>query len=239
MVPSGLFSDGWNGSGAVLLFRYSRYGQALILIGPLTESDTRRTLDYTLRVRIDDCVALLRSRGIALGPGLSPSELKDVESHFGFRFSPDHRDLLAAALPIDSGWYDWRSTSAASLRADVDILTGGILSEVEDGDFWPDSWGPRPSSISDAMKFASEQTSKWPKLVPLFRNRCMPAAPAERGAPVFSVYGSDVIVYGYDLLHYLRKEFGPKDSASNATFFDAESCPPWSQFAVGDDPGRF
>lgn len=36
----------------------------------------------------------------------------------------------------------------------------------------------------------------------------MPDDPSQAGNPVFWVHQTDIIHYGYDLLHYLREEFG-------------------------------
>jgi hypothetical protein len=67
----------------------------------------------------------------------------------------------------------------------------------------------------------------------------MPAAPAPSGAPVFSVWQSDVIFYGRNLLDYLHQELGPTD----ADFYrrrpsDEGACRPWSLLAVGYEPGE-
>lgn len=45
-------------------------------------------------------------------------------------------------------------------------------------------------------------------MVPIFGHRYMAAAPAKAGAPVFSIWQTDVIYYGPNLTEYLRNEFG-------------------------------
>jgi hypothetical protein len=45
------------------------------------------------------------------------------------------------------------------------------------------------------------------KLIPIYGHRMMPDEPHLPGNPVFSVYQTDIIYYGYDLADYLRHEF--------------------------------
>jgi len=57
---------------------------------------------------------------------------------------------------------------------------------------------------------ARAQTSHLPKLISLYSHRYLPAEVPDTGYPVFSVYQTDTIYYGRDLLDYLEREFaGP------------------------------
>jgi hypothetical protein len=46
-----------------------------------------------------------------------------------------------------------------------------------------------------------------PKLIPVYSHRYLPAAPCDSRSPVFSVYHTDTIYYGFDLEDYLIREF--------------------------------
>jgi hypothetical protein len=46
-----------------------------------------------------------------------------------------------------------------------------------------------------------------PKLIPIYHHRMMPDEPHLKGNPVFSVWQTDIIYYGFDLEDYLRHEF--------------------------------
>ncbi len=188
---------------------------------------------------IAECIALLEQRNVSLEKGLTEVEIVDVENTYGFRFSPDHRQLLKAAQPTGEGWWNWSSDSEDSLMEALAWPLEGLLVGVEDGAFWPESWGKMPGSIDRRRAEATAHIETWPKLIPLYEHRYMPAWPALEGAPVFSVYKSDIIFYGRDLLEYLMQELGPMDpNYYQNRKFDPESCPPWSRLAVGRDPER-
>ncbi len=47
-------------------------------------------------------------------------------------------------------------------------------------------------------------------MIPVYGHRYMPARPAPSGAPILSIWQTDIIYYGTDLLDYLGNEFGSK-----------------------------
>jgi hypothetical protein len=187
-------------------------------------------------VSITECIAILKASNIPLEDGLAPNEIQEIERRFGFEFSPDHRQLLESAQPAGTGWLHWRKDSVDRLQTALDWPLEGLLFDVENNEFWPPAWGPKPTSLSDQQRIATQRIKSWPVLIPLFGHRYMPATPAPSGTPVFSIYQSDVIVYGRNLLEYLQHELGPADANFHRNRpFDAAICPPWSLLALGLD----
>ena len=139
--------------------------------------------------------------------GLSEDELAGWEDRLGFRFAPDHRHLLSQVLPVGEGWPDWRADSEEILLDRMEGPLRQLEAAVGAGAFWWDSWGPRPSEDVDAVRVAHGQLLSVPRLVPLFKNRYLPAVPAAAGNPVFSWYLADLIVYASNLTDYLLQEF--------------------------------
>ena len=184
---------------------------------------------------ITECVELLKQSHVACDVGLSSDEIRSAEETFGFEFSPDHRDFLAAVQPAGDRWWNWRTDSAEKLRSGLDWPRNGVLFDVENSDFWPESWGVRPDLVADRLDTAAAHIKLWPALVPLYGHRYMPAAPAGTGAPVFSVYQTDVIFYGHDLYDYLRRELKVADLDDTLGQNDPTVCPPWSLLAFGRD----
>ena len=181
---------------------------------------------------IAEVVRRLERAQVTLEPGLSAQELSAIEARFGISFNPAHRALLAAALPIGEGWMDWRHGGVDVLRGRLGWPIDGIVFDVHHNGFWPRSWGPRPAAPVDAERVARQYLERVPVLIPVYSHRCTPAAPAPGGSPVFSVYQSDVIVYGDNLLDYVAREFGagplapaPEDQRPRILF--------WSSLAAG------
>jgi hypothetical protein len=181
-------------------------------------------------------VALLRRAEVPLERGLSEGELATIQRRFGFEFGPDHADLLRLVLPVGDGWPDWRRDAEIDLRIRLDWPVEGAMHDVAHNGFWPASWGRRPDDEELAEQRAREQLLRWPKLVPVYSHRFLPAAPSVSGAPVFSVYQTDVIYYGSDLVDYLRRELY-LDPAPRSEMMIAHLVPPWSDLtaAPGND----
>ncbi|GAB2674769.1 hypothetical protein [Thalassiella azotivora] len=179
-----------------------------------------------------EALKILKAARVTLDKGLDTEELDRVEADFGFAFAPDHRDLLAAALPVGERWVDWRRADLSDISARLLWPQEGVLFDVEHNAFWPGSWGDRPAQLGAALERARERVSTWPRLVPVYGHRYLPAAPAPTGSPVFSVYQTDVIYYGNDLVDYLHHEFGRARAVHSTAAI--VRIPVWSDLAEQD-----
>jgi hypothetical protein len=163
-------------------------------------------------------VARLRSAGIHFDEGVSDTEIERAEEKYGVRFPPDLRDFLQVALPLSepkSGWFpNWRLSIAGDRESDQKIVASlewpadGIFFDIERAGFWmQEEWGTCPSEVEQAKSVARQRVAGAPKLIPIFGHRYIPSEPSEPGNPVFSVYQTDIIHYGADLVSYLEAEF--------------------------------
>ncbi len=155
----------------------------------------------------DELIAQMNKGGIAFDAGLGDPEIAATETRFGFRFPPDLRSFLQAALPRGPKFPNWRSGNHSVLQHWLDEPWRGILFDIEFNGFWLEEWGPKPQSLVDAKQIASQLVARAPKLIPIFAHRVMPDEPYLSGNPVFSVHQTDIIHYGFDLADYLRNEF--------------------------------
>ena len=147
-----------------------------------------------------------------LDPGLSDNEVSEVENRYEFVFPPDLRQLLQFGLPIGERFVDWRNGNPGEIQDRLDWPYEGICFDIENNFFWLDEWGERPASLEDAFVVAKNFVDKAPKLIPIFSHRYIPDAPNEIGNPVFSVYQTDIIIYGNDLESYLKIEFAKSNN---------------------------
>ena len=151
---------------------------------------------------------MLRQKGIAIERGLSDAEILAVEEKYHLHFPPDLKQLLQHALPVGSGFPDWRNGSEESIRFRLDGPLDGICFDIEYNRFWWPTWGPQPTQLADAFEVARKAIANVPTLIPVYGHRYIPSEPAISGNPVFSVVQTDIIYYGNDLPSYFKNDFG-------------------------------
>ncbi|MGH7485218.1 MAG: SMI1/KNR4 family protein [bacterium] len=162
----------------------------------MREADWREELGWIARA------------GWMLQKGLGDAEIAAVETHYGFHFPPDLRSFLTAAVPHGERFPNWRNVGSEELRQTLAWPADSICFDIEHNDFWWPAWGARPANLRDAVELALARLSEAPRLVPVYAHRYLPSEPWEAGNPVFSVYQTDIILYGADLRAYLACEFG-------------------------------
>ena len=179
------------------------------------------TLSAAARLGLEAARNLAATGQCTLGPGLTDAELTRVEKEYGFEFADDHRAFLAAGLPLNielprqegviythaQPWPDWRDGDPDALRKALFRPTQGVLDGVEDGD-WYEEWGERPADRAEAIRIAEARLAMVPRMVPIYGHRYLPGGRASYGHPVLSMWGTDIIYYGTDLVDYIHQEFG-------------------------------
>lgn len=187
-----------------------------------------------------DAQAVLAAAGVHIAAGLTDSEFLRVERQFGFRFPPDLRAFLATGLPVSEPWVDWRNADEAAVRQRLNWPLEGICFDIEHAGFWLVEWGRRPASLREAFDVARRAVAAAPVLIPIRGHRYIPADPPEAGNPVFSVYQTDIIHYGANLMDYLHNEFSYHfGRAGYAITGTPRRVPFWSRLAEenGEPPG--
>lgn len=166
---------------------------------------------------ISKLVVQLKARGVVFENGLSDAEVERAERRYDFVFPTDLRRLLQYALPVSSGFPDWRNFEDAALAERFGWAADGICFDIARSGFWLNEWGAKPGDADAACRLARGEIAKAPVLIPIYSHRFMPSEPETEGNPVLSVYQTDIIYYGYDLASYFAAEFGvqtPEQAAS-------------------------
>ena len=140
-----------------------------------------------------DLVDTLRNNGVEFEAGLTDAEVAAAEIRYGFRFPPDLQAFLQAGLPRGDQFPNWRSGDESALQAWLNLPCRGVLFDIEHNGFWLDEWGPRPPSLDEAQRVASELVTAAPRLIPVYSHRMMPSEPHLPGNPVFSVHQTDIV----------------------------------------------
>lgn len=178
---------------------------------------------------ITQSIQRLRAGGVQLDRGLSDEEVSRVQDRFNFVFGPEHREFIQSAVPVGKWWLDWRNDTDEDLRGRLDWPLEGVLFDVRNNDFGPASWGDRPDAKDDREREARAHLDGVAVLIPVFSHRYLTSEPELSPSPVFSVYQTDVIFYGDNLVNYLAHEFhfGPLHPSERT------HVPFWSDLAEG------
>ena len=140
--------------------------------------------------------------------GYGRAALERAQERFGLTFPPDLFDLLLDRRPADGP--DW--TNEADIRERLAWPYEGLLFDVEHNVLWWPEWGARPATAEGRAEVLRQVVAAAPRLIPVFGHRYLPETPAVAGNPVFSVWQSDVILYGADLEDWAaREEYGWDD----------------------------
>jgi hypothetical protein len=150
----------------------------------------------------------LAQHGVAVEPGLTPSELTRLETAMEARVPPELALLWAAGFPTGNSWPKWRSDPIGQAASDREWIQNAFSFDVRANSYWLKAWGQRPRDDEEAVAIAVGHVSSWPPLVRVYSHRFMPTEPGIVGGPVLSVFQAiDSIIYGCDLAQYLHKEF--------------------------------
>lgn len=153
--------------------------------------------------RFDEACQRWEKQGVRLEPGLSDSEIENVERVYRFRFPPDLREFLQYRLPVGPRFINWRDPRDEAREA-LAWPVEGILFDVEQNGFWWKPWGNRPAEMLDALGIARQALEAAPILVPVQGHRYLPSDPSRANNPVFSVHQSDVLVMHRNLIGWLE-----------------------------------
>ncbi|MDO6431524.1 hypothetical protein Q4E93_13045 [Flavitalea sp. BT771] len=158
---------------------------------------------------------------------LTEDEINAIEQKYGVNFMPEHREFLKILHTIDRKeeieqepqfeggkptiekrpfFYNWLEDES-EIRSRLDWPYRTILQDVlGPNGIWLKSWGNRPASDEDKERIFTNWLNNAPRLVPLTSHRFLVSEPNLTDRPALSVYGSDIIVYGWDLRIYLLNE---------------------------------
>ncbi|MEV5489120.1 hypothetical protein AB0L47_14110 [Streptomyces bobili] len=114
-----------------------------------------------------------------------------------------------------------------SLRRQLDWLVEGVLLDVENNTFWYAGWGERPADGKLALDAARHRLTGVPVLVPVYAHRYLPAGRGSLGHPVLSMWQTDIIYYGMDLVDYIHQEFDEVRGELAETWNPRATVPFW------------
>jgi hypothetical protein len=152
--------------------------------------------------------------------GLSEAEIDHAQATYAVQFTPDHREFLRILHTLNQPYtyveeataekveerrlenlcYNWltdKATIRRRLAQPYQDLYGG----------WLSVWGPKPATEAERAAGFAQRFGKAPLLLPLHSHRYLVSEPRQPDNPVLSMWGFDIIIYGWNLRSYLLNEF--------------------------------
>lgn len=176
---------------------------------------------------------------------LKEEEIDAVEKKYGVQFMPEHREFLKILHtldrkevrvhdPINEGeepiiektpfFYNWL-VDEEEIRSRLEWPYRTIMQDIKGPiGTWLQSWGKRPSSDEEKELIFRDWLNKAPRLVPLTSHRFLVSEPHLTDRPVLSMWGSDIIVYGWDMRLYLLNELNYKLPLYEPVFDEEDQC---------------
>lgn len=185
--------------------------------------------------QIHRIIKLLKEKNVSFDKGLTSNEVDKLEQIFLITFPKDLKLFLQTEIPTSSGFVNWRyginsKNGRKEIENWINIPKDGILFDIKNNGFWIEKWGEKPTNFQHQKEVAFNKIAQQPKLIPIYSHRFIPSEPNEIGNPIFSVYQTDIIYYGFDLIDYFSKEFQIKIPISYGTISEPKIIPFWSDF---------
>jgi hypothetical protein len=160
--------------------------------------------------------------------GLKDDEIDKIEKKYSIKFSQEHRAFLKILHTIDRKetieyeetidgnskitiekrpfFYNWQEDDT-EIKERLKWPYRTILQDVLGANqVWLKSWGTKPESNDDKTNIFLSWFNKTPRLLPVRSHRFAVSDSNLTDKPILSVWGSDIIVYGWNFRHYLLNE---------------------------------
>ena len=173
---------------------------------------------------------------------MKDEQIDALEKKYAIKFMPEHREFLKILHTIDRKerlehkndgeiiieerpfFYNWL-TDEEEIREKFEWPYRTILEDILGANkVWLKSWGKRPASDEDKEAIFSTWFNKTPKLLPLTSHRFLVSDLNLEDRPVLSIWGSDIIVYGWDLRLYLLNELSGYLDITEQVYYEEYQC---------------
>ena len=155
----------------------------------------------------------LKKSGLRFDRGLSDTEIKEIETTFGFRFPKEIADFLSNAYPVGCNFFNYRDISQKNIDKFYDFQKN--IKESFEFDIANNADSLQAMlkellgefiDIEDFKKAVMKSLESSPKLIPFYAHRCF--FDGMDNMPIISFWQAvDTIIYGNDLEDYLEAEF--------------------------------
>lgn len=176
--------------------------------------------------------------------GLSHQEIDAIEKEYQLKFTPAHRSFLHILHTVDkkrplwdydeegepttivayeSYFHNWK-TDQQQIKKRKNWPLETIWQDITGvNKVWLKSWGQPPASLPAKRAILEQWWKQLPPCLPIRGHRFVLDLGLEDN-PVLSIYGSDVVVYGWDMKDYLMSELGEELGWSEVVYDEEDAC---------------
>ena len=175
---------------------------------------------------------ILEKKGIEIYDGLTDKEFEKIENFYSIKFPQVLRCLFKSFLPNLYNWRDFSKENVKKIKDKLNWPIEGIKYDIKYNNFWLECFGEKTGNLEQDLAKAEEymrnqKNEVVPKLIPIYSHRYVPCYPDSMEVPIFSIYQTDIIIYGNNIEQYFENEFVKfKNSENN----DIVHVPFWSEF---------
>lgn len=176
----------------------------------------------------ENILNLLKNKNIIVEDGLTLDEILEIEKIYGFSFPNSMQNFLMVALPVSTGFYNWRNKEKENIEFIKNVINQPLeyINEMPEEVYWCEDWGEKPNGEEIFKAEVIKRLKSAPKIIPIFSHRYMPII-AEKNPPIISIHGGDIIYMGETLEEYIEVEFGEKKQ-NEIDFSRIKPIPFWS-----------
>jgi len=181
---------------------------------------------------IEKIKKILKNNNIQLNVGMTSAEIIRAEEFYDIEFPKDMKEMLMNFVPVSNRFYNWNDyfeENVSKIKYMLEWPYDGIIFDIENSNFWLEEFGERPENIEERIqifkKYINQNRNQIPKLIPIFAHRYVVSG-KYADYPILSVYQTDIIYYGYNLLDYFEHEFNNKNNFN--IIRDIKEVPFWS-----------
>jgi hypothetical protein len=158
---------------------------------------------------------------------LTDHQIDKIEEKYVVKFNDEHREFLRILHAINKKeiieyegendeiiyeeniwFYNWLEDED-EIKERLHGLSDWLYSDVEGlNKVWLKSWGKKPLSNEVKKEIFQDWFSKIPQLLPIYGHRFAVNDSSLKWNPIISVWGTDIIVVGWDFKSYLLNEIG-------------------------------
>ncbi|WP_422092054.1 SMI1/KNR4 family protein [Tenacibaculum ovolyticum] len=149
---------------------------------------------------LQECWGFQIQKGTKWNDGLTVSDIKELENHFGFKFPNDYFEMLKAfngfetlQISIDPDGKNPDEFDRRCYKYPIDLeKTKWLIDEVNENIKY----------ATECLRQSGFDSTEIEGFVPLYGHRVLVVLKDKTKTPVISICGSDIIIYGKSLIEY-------------------------------------